>query len=226
MSQKKVLIVVSNHGQLGNTGKPTGWYLPEVAHPYHVFTEKGHSVDFVSPQGGAAPVDPGSVEIFKDDPVCQNFLKNPVFKSLENTPSPSQVNPNNYNVIFCAGGHGPMFDFPENEGLNKLIATVYEAGGIVGAVCHGTVGLVNVKLSNGDYLVKGKKVAGFTNDEEDQIGLSQVVPFLLETRLEERGAIFTKAANWAPHVANDQRVISGQNPASATLVAEEIAKAL
>ena len=127
-----------------------------------------------------------------------------------------------YAAIFFAGGHGTMWDFPDDARLQRLTATIYEKGGVVGAVCHGPAALVNVKLSDGSYLVAGRTVAGFTNEEEEAVGLTKVVPFLLESRMIERGATITKAANFQAHSVADARVVTGQNPASATGVAEKI----
>lgn len=217
----RVLTVVTNHADLGNTGKKTGWYLPEVAHPYDVFVKAGFEVDFVSPQGGQAPMDPGSAEAFKDDPVCQAFLKSGAEK-LRTTMTPSQVDISKYKVIFYAGGHGPMFDLPNNMEIANLCTKAYEAGAIVSAVCHGTVGLVPVKLSNGDSIVKGQTVTSFTNAEEEFMKLTEAMPFLLETKLRELGANFVGAANFQVNVQTSGRIVTGQNPPSASPMAEKI----
>ncbi|KAJ8319026.1 hypothetical protein KUTeg_004117, partial [Tegillarca granosa] len=185
----KVIIVLTNHGDLGKTGNKTGWYLPEVAHPYKVFKAAGWNVTFVSPKGGKAPMDPGSGEMFKEDKDCQEFLSNAgVMKEIENTKKP------NYAVIFYAGGHGPMWDLADDK------AAIYENNGIVGAVCHGTVGLCPVFLSNGSHILKDKS----------------------ETKLTDLGAKFIGVADWQPNVQADGRVITGQNPNSATPVAKKI----
>eukprot|EP01027_Heterolobosea_sp_BB2_P009336 GEZU01013771.1.p1 GENE.GEZU01013771.1~~GEZU01013771.1.p1 ORF type:complete len:229 (+),score=79.03 GEZU01013771.1:113-799(+) len=224
---KKVLFVVTNHDQLGNTGKKTGWYLPEVAHPYQVLKRAGFQIDFVSPNGGHAPVDPGSVTQYADDEESKEFLADEVAKkAIEATLRPDQVRPSDYAAIMYAGGHGPCWDIPDNEAIASIAAQIYEAGGVVSAVCHGPIGLVNIKLSNGDYLVKGKTVTGFTDAEEEIVKLTDVVPFSLEQRLKERSANFTAASPWAAHVESDQRLVTGQNPASAKPMAEEVAKLL
>jgi len=228
MSKKTVLFVLTNHNQLGDTGKQTGWYLPEVAHPYEVFTKAGYQVDFVTPKGGYAPVDPKSVEQFSNDKICTEFLADEKMKNrLQETLNPSQVTPEKYCAIFYAGGHGPLWDVTNNQQLAQLSANLYEKHhGIVSAVCHGPCGLMNIKLGNGDYLVKGKTVTGFTNDEERAVQLEKVVPFLLEDELKERGAQFEHAGQWQPYVRVSDRLVTGQNPASATPMAEAVVKLL
>lgn len=222
MSQK-VLIVLTSHDTLGNTGKETGFYLPEVSHPVDVFDRAGLTIDYVSPKGGKAPM----IGIDRTDPLNATFLDNPEkMAQVENTLNPSQVNPSKYGVIFYAGGHGTMWDFPENADLAHIAATIYEQGGIVSAVCHGPAGLVNIQLSNGDYLVAGKTVSAFTNEEEVAVDLKEVVPFLLEERLAERGATVEKAPNFEAKVAVSDRLVTGQNPASAAGVAEAIVSLL
>ena len=216
---KKILIVVTSHEELGNTGKKTGFYLSEVTHPYDVFTRAGYEVDFVSPKGGKAPID--GVEL--EDPLNKAFLDDPEkVKQVENTLQPSQIELDQYDAIFYAGGHGTMWDFPNNQELAQIAANIYDQGGVVGAVCHGPAGLVNIKLANGEYLIKGKTVSGFTNEEEAAVELTEAVPFLLETKLKEQGAEFSKAANFETHVVTSDRLVTGQNPASAAGVAEQM----
>ncbi|MEO0455405.1 MAG: type 1 glutamine amidotransferase domain-containing protein [Cyanobacteria bacterium P01_A01_bin.114] len=217
MNRKKILMALTNHEALGDTGKTTGFYLSEASHPHKVFTQAGYAVEFVSPQGGKPPID--GYEL--DDPLNKAFIENPqVAAQLSNTLTPADIQPEDYAAIFYAGGHGTMWDFPENEALANIAAAIYEQGGLVGAVCHGPAGLVNIKLTSGDYLVAGKTVNSFTNEEEKAAGLDQVVPFLLESKLVERGAAFKKSPNFECHVESCDRVVTGQNPASATAVAE------
>jgi putative intracellular protease/amidase len=219
----KVLIVLTSHDTLGNTGKETGFYLPEVTHPDAVFEGAGFAVDFVSPKGGKAPM----VGVDLQDPLNKAFLDNPEkISQVENTLNPSQIDPTQYDAIFYAGGHGTMWDFPDNQELAKIAAAIYEQGGVVGAVCHGPAGLVNIKLSNGEYLVAGKTVASFTNEEEAAVGLTDVVPFLLEAKMIERGAEVVKAENFQVQVMVSERLVTGQNPASAKSVGEEMVKLL
>jgi putative intracellular protease/amidase len=221
--KKKILFVVTSHDRKGNTGEPTGYYLSEVSHPWEVLREAGYEIDIVSPKGGKAPVDGFDLK----DPVNKEFWENEASrKKVENTLRPDQVNPENYVAIFYAGGHGAMWDLAENNELASLAARIYEQGGIVSAVCHGPAGLVNIKLSDGTYLVSGKKVNAFTNEEEKAVKLENVVPFSLENKLIERGARFEKSGLWQSHVAVDQRVITGQNPASAKAVAGAVVAGL
>lgn len=220
---KKIVFVLTNHDRKGNTGQPTGFYLPEAAHPWAALDAAGYAVDFVSPQGGAAPMDGA------DDPdsVCQRFLGTPaIMEKIRNTLRPDQAVATDYAGIFYVGGHGTMWDFPDSEDIARLAADIFEAGGIVGAVCHGPAGLVNLKLSDGHYLVGGKRVAAFTDDEERAVNLQSVVPFLLASTLQQRGAIHVPAPNWQANVVVDGRLVSGQNPASAEGVGREMVRLL
>lgn len=220
---KKILFVVTNHEDLGNTGRKTGFYLSEVTHPHRVLTEAGYKIDFVSPRGGKAPMDGVKLE----DPINTAFLDNQErMREIEKTLRPDQINPRDYAAIFYAGGHGTMWDFPDNRELARIANAIYERGGVVAAVCHGPAGLLDVKLSNGKYLVEGKTVASFTNEEETARELHQVVPFLLESKLIERGAKFSKVGMWQPLVVVSERLVTGQNPASAEGVGKAIVKLL
>lgn len=214
---RKILFALTSHGELGDTGRTTGFYVPEVAHPAAVFRAAGLDVDFVSVRGGAPPQD----GVDPDDEVVAAFLADPATKAaLESTRTAAEVAAEDYDVLFYAGGHGAMWDFPGDRDLAGLAAAVHGRGGVVAAVCHGPAGLVDVRLGDGSYLVDGRRVASFTNEEEAAVGLSDVVPFLLETRLLERGAHHTKAADFAEHAVADRRLVTGQNPASAVRVAE------
>jgi putative intracellular protease/amidase len=219
----KVLMVLTSHGELGSTGRRTGFYLPEAAHPWAVFRRAGYDIDYVSPKGGEAPAD----GVDRSDPVQSAFLDDAAARAgIRETLTPQQVDPAEYDAIFYVGGHGTMWDLPDNEALAATATAIYESGGIVGAVCHGPAGLVNVSLSDGSYLVDGRQVAAFTNAEEAAVALDSVVPFLLQSRLEERGAKHSAAANFEPHVVADGRLVTGQNPASAAGVAERIVELL
>ncbi|MEU9889340.1 type 1 glutamine amidotransferase domain-containing protein [Sphaerisporangium sp. NPDC051011] len=211
----KILLALTSHGELGDTGRTTGFYVPEAAHPYRVFTEAGYEVSFASVKGGEPPrdgVDPGDEEIAR-------FLTEQADR-LASTPAAGELDPAEYRAVLFVGGHGTMWDFPGSEEFARLAAAVYESGSVVAGVCHGPAGLVNVRLGDGTYLVDGKEVSAFTNEEEDAVGLSAVVPFSLETRLRERGARFTKGPDFAEHAVADGRLVTGQNPASAARVAE------
>jgi putative intracellular protease/amidase len=221
MTNLRVLFVLTSHAQLGNTGKETGFYLPEVTHPEAEFERAGIEVEFVSPQGGKAPMTGENM----DDPLDRAFLENPVkVAKIEHTLTPAEIDPNRYNAIFYAGGHGTMWDFPDNELLSKIGAAIYDRGGIIGSVCHGAAGLLNIKLSDSTYLIMGKTISSFTNEEEIAVGLNDVVPFLLESMLIDRGANHTKSPNFQTHAEVCDRLVTGQNPASAKEVGAKMVK--
>ncbi|KAJ3086664.1 hypothetical protein HK102_012746 [Quaeritorhiza haematococci] len=230
MTKPKMLFIVSSHDELGKTQKKTGWYLPEVAHPWNILVQH-YDITVASPKGGKAPMDPGSAEAFKNDAESQKFLADVhATKAMDHTRKLTELTDaelDQFVAVVVPGGHGPMFDLPDDEASKRIIAKVFEKGGVVGAVCHGPCALVNVKLSSGDYLIKGKKVTGFTNAEEDAVELSSHMPFMLEDKLQSNGGVFSKAeAMWGGHVVVDGRLVTGQNPASATGMAEEIHKLL
>lgn len=223
MKGLKVLFVLSGHPVKGSTGKPTGWYLSEAAHPWKVLREEGIEIDFMSPEGGKPPVDGFNLE----DPVNKEFWEDPeVQKSISNTYTPDQINIMDYAAIHFVGGHGAMWDFPDNQKIAKLAGELYDNNGIISAVCHGPAGLVNIKLKDGSYLVDGKTVAAYTNAEEEAGGMTEVVPFLLEDKLKERGANHVAAPNKTENVKVDERLVTGQNPASARLVGLKILELL
>ena len=215
----RVLIALTSHSELGDTGRKTGFYASEAAEPWGVFRAAGFDVDVVSVAGGEPPVDGRDEE----DAVQQEFF---AAVDLEKTPTAADLNATDYDAIFYAGGHGTMWDFPGATDLAKLAATIYERGGVVAAVCHGPSALVELKLSDGSYLVDGKDVAGFTNAEEAAVGLTDVVPFLLADELTKRGAKHHPGPDFAPMVVTDGRLVTGQNPASAPSTAEAVTKLL
>lgn len=216
---KKILFVVTSHNTKGSTGEPTGYYLSEVSHPWEVLSEAGYEIDFVSPKGGKAPVDGFDLTA----PVNKKFWENEVAHyKVEHTLAPEAVNPKDYAAIFYAGGHGAMWDLAGDERLAAIATSIYEQNGVVAAVCHGPAGLVNIRLSDGSYLVNGKKINAFTNEEEAAVAMEKVVPFALESKLIERGAKFEKSAPWQTHVVTDQRLVTGQNPQSAKAVGAAI----
>lgn len=221
MSKKKILIVLTSHDRKGN--QPSGYYLSEVSHPHKVFTESGYTVDFTSPKGGKAPVDGFDLS----DPVNAAFWNDAKARhGVEHTQLPASIRPEDYDAIFYAGGHAAMWDLADNTELAALAARIYEQNGVVGAVCHGPAGLVNVKLSNGKYLVAGKDVSAFTNDEERAVKLDGVIPFSLSDKLNERGARHHGVPNFQPKVVVSERLVTGQNPASATGVAQAMVQVL
>ena len=220
--KNKILFVVSSHGKLGDSGRPTGYFLSEVTHPWSVLGEK-FEIDVVSPKGGRPPVDGFDLK----DPINRKFWDNPAWQDqMSATLTPEQVDPNQYRAVFFAGGHGAMFDFPDNVGLQKIVTTIYENGGVVAAVCHGPAGLINVRLSDGTPLIKGKKFDCFTNAEEQENGTVPYMPYLLQDALTEKGGIFDGSSPWSNHVSEDSRVITGQNPMSALSVGKTILKTL
>lgn len=214
---KTILIATTSHDRKGVTGQRTGAYLPEIAHPFAVFARAGFAVHFASVKGGAIPLD--GVE--DADAASRTFLAEHR-QQLDASLAAREVNPRAYDAIFFAGGHGAMWDLPDDAAFQRIAADIYDAGGVVAAVCHGPAALVNVKLSNGNYLVADKAVSAFTNDEERAVQLETVVPFLLANRLVERGARHEAAPNWQANVVVSERLVTGQNPASATGVAEAV----
>lgn len=224
-STDKVLMVLTSHDKMGDTGKPTGFWLAELTHPYFALVDAGYQVDIVSIKGGKAPIDPRSLE--EQDEVNARFLASKtLMDTLENSKPLAGVDASNYRAVVFSGGHGTMWDFPDNPSVQSISTTIYEAGGVVAAVCHGPAALLNIKLSDGSYLIEGKQVTGFSNLEEEQIQLTQVMPFLLQDELIERGASFSKAKPWHEKVVADQRVVTGQNPQSAKKLGETVAKLL
>jgi putative intracellular protease/amidase len=215
----RVLIALTSHSQLGDTGRSTGFYVSEAAEPWSVFTRAGFDVELVSVAGGKPPVD-GFDEA---DATQKQFLAE---ADLDHTRTATELTATDYDVIFYAGGHGAMWDFPGAKDLASLAAGIYENGGVVAAVCHGPAALVELRLTDGSYLVDGKNVAGFTNSEENAVGLTDVVPFLLADELTARGAIHHPAADFTDQVVTDGRLVTGQNPASARSTAEAVTAVL
>jgi putative intracellular protease/amidase len=223
----KILIVITSHDQLGDTGKRTGFWLEEFAAPYYVLKDAGAAITLASPKGGQPPLDPKSdlpenltksTKRFRSDKVAQ--------AELANTTKLADVSAAGFDAVFYPGGHGPMWDMPDNAMSIALIEAFVEANKPVGAVCHAPAAFVNVRRKDGEYLVKGKRVTGFTNAEETAVGLTEVVPFLLEDRLKERGSLYRKGADWAPHVEVDGKLVTGQNPASSGPAAKEMLRLL
>jgi Putative intracellular protease/amidase len=225
---KKILVVLTSVEKYPDLDRPTGLWLGEAVHFVHKVQAAGFKVDYVSPQGGYTPIDPHSLAADMASPIDWQWYHDKAFMNrLGATLKPDQVNPDDYIAIYYAGGHGVIWDFPDNTQLQALSRRIYEQGGVVSSVCHGAVGLLNIKLSDGELLIKGKKVTGFSNEEEELAGLTKHVPYLTETELVKRGAIYQKAdAPWAPFAIADGRLITGQNPASGGSVAELVLKAI
>jgi len=217
----KLLVVITNT-KIDNNNQKTGFWFSELTHFLDVFKDTNYKVDFISPNGGNVSIDPTSIESL--DEVSKNYLNDNLFmKSLKNTKSPLNIEINKFSVIYFVGGHGAMWDFPENIQLQKITAQLYENNGIVSAVCHGTAGLLNVKLSDGNHLIKNKKITGFSNFEEKIVGKTKSVPFLLQDKIEFINANYKK--NLIPFTSNiviDGRILTGQNPNSTTDLANAI----
>ncbi len=223
----KILIILTSHDQLGDTGKKTGFWLEEFAAPYYVLKDAGAAITLASPKGGQPPLDPKSDLPENQTELTKRFRTDTAAQAeLANTKKLADVSADDFDAVFYPGGHGPMWDMPDNATSIALIEAFVNADKPVGAVCHAPVALVNVRGKDGEYLVKGKRVTGFTNAEEEAVGLTAVVPFLLEDRLKERGGIYSKAANWTPYVQVDGKLVTGQNPASSVPGAEELLKLL
>ncbi|HEY6727159.1 MAG TPA: type 1 glutamine amidotransferase domain-containing protein [Polyangiaceae bacterium] len=218
---QRILIATTSHSTKGDTGQPTGAYLSEVAHPYDVFVRAGFSVDLASAHGGEIPLD--GVEDADAD--SRAFLAARAGE-LKQSIAAKDVDANRYDAIFFAGGHGAMWDLPDNADFARVARAIYERGGAVAAVCHGPAALVNITLSDGSYLVAGKRVSAFTNEEEHQVKLADVVPFLLADKLTERGAQHEGVAPWQKHVVVSERLVTGQNPASSAGVAQAVVELL
>lgn len=223
---KKMLVVLTSFPKYPNLARATGLWLGEAVHFVKKVEAAGYQVDYVSPKGGYTPIDPHSLAMA--EAIDWEWYQDKDFMNrLGSTMKPSEVNPDDYAVIYYAGGHGVVWDFPDNEELQALSRRIYENGGIVSSVCHGAVGLLNIELSDGSLLIKGKEVTGFSNAEEKLAELDKYVPYLTEDEMVKRGAIYKKAAEpWLPFAVADQRVITGQNPASGAPVAELVLKAL
>jgi putative intracellular protease/amidase len=223
----KILMVLTSHDQLGNTGKKTGFWLEEFAAPYYVLKDAGAAITLASPKGGQPPLDPKSDLPESLTELTKRFRKDKAAQvELANTKKLSDVSADDFDAVFYPGGHGPMWDMPDNTISIALIEAFVKADKPIGAVCHAPAAIVNVRGKDGEYLVKSKHVTGFTNAEEEVVGLSNVVPFLLEDRLKERGGLYSKGADWAPYVQVDGKLVTGQNPASSRPAAQELLKLL
>jgi putative intracellular protease/amidase len=211
----KILIVLTSHDQLGSTGKKTGFWLEEFAAPYYVLKDAGAAITLASPKGGQPPLDPKSDLPENLTELTKRFrTDNAAQAELANTKKLADVSAADFDAVFYPGGHGPMWDMPDNATSIALIEAFVNADKPVAAVCHAPAAFVNVRRKDGEYLVKGKRVTGFTNAEEKAVGLAEVVPFLLEDRLKERGGLYRKSADWTPHVEVDGKLVTGQNPSS------------
>lgn len=215
---KKILIIVSNANVIGPNNRRTGVFLPEVAHPYAAFEAANYQIDFASLTGDTPYLDALNLA---NDPQNLSFLTGKGWADMQKAVKLSEVNVSAYDAIFIPGGLAPMVDMPQDPTLKKVIKDAYERQSVIGAVCHGPVSLLNVKLSDGTFLLKGKNIVSFTNEEEENYAIADV-PFLLETALTDQGAIFHAAKPWLANSIADGRLVTGQNPASAKGVAEKM----
>jgi putative intracellular protease/amidase len=222
-----ILIVLTSHSQLGNTGKKTGFWLEEFAAPYYVFQDAGATITIASPHGGQPPLDPKSdvpdaqtkdTQRFKADPTAQ--------AALASTLKLSEISASDFDAVFYPGGHGPLWDLAEEPDSIDLIEFMLAAGKPVALVCHAPGVLRHVKTLNSDPIVQGKAVTGFTNTEEQAAGLTEIVPFLVEDMLRANGGNYTKAADWQPYIVHDGLLITGQNPASSAPAAKYLIEQL
>ncbi|MEO9661817.1 MAG: type 1 glutamine amidotransferase domain-containing protein [Maribacter dokdonensis] len=223
----KILFVLTSHDQLGDTGKKTGFWVEEFAAPYYALLDKGAEITVATPKGGQAPIDPSSdtedaqtkdTKRFKEDKEAQEIIAN--------TKVLADVNANDFDAVFYPGGHGPLWDLANDATSIKLIETFNEQEKPIAFVCHAPAALKRVSGTDSNPLVKGKKVTGFTNSEEEAVQLTEIVPFLVEDMLQENGGIYSKKEDWAAYAVQDGNLITGQNPASSELVAEKLLAAL
>lgn len=218
-----ILMVLTSHDQLGDTGRKTGFWLEEFAAPYYVFKDANANVTLVSPKGGQPPLDPKSDEPDAQTDATRRFKKDTdAQNALAHTGKLADVDASKYDAVFYPGGHGPLWDLAKDPHSQKLIQDMLQADKTVAAVCHAPGVLWSAKDASGASVVKGKNVTGFTNSEEDAAGLTKVVPFLVQDRLVENGGAYTKGADWQPHVVTDGALITGQNPASSEPAARAV----
>ncbi len=223
----KVLMVLISHADLGNTGKKTGFWIEEFAAPYYVLADAGAIITVASPKGGQPPVDPKSEEPDAQTPATKRFYQDlQAIDKVANTIKLADLKMDQYDAVFYPGGHGPLWDLANDTNSIALIEHLYNNQKPVAFVCHAPAALVKVNLENGQPLVKGKKVTGFSDTEEEAVGLTTIVPFLLEEELKKLGAIYSKGSDWASYVVEDGLLITGQNPASSEAVAHLLLKAL
>ena len=219
----KILMVLTSHSELGNTGKKTGFWIEEFVAPYYVFLDAGASITIASPKGGQPPIDPSSDTPENQTPAVIRFKADKSLqKILAETQLLSTVSSDDYDAVFYPGGHGPLWDLTNDADSISLIEEFWNSKKSIAAVCHAPAALLNVKDDTGNHLVKGKNITGFTNSEEAAVELTEVVPFLLENELKNKGGIYSKKDDWASYVVKDGMLITGQNPASSEAAAKEL----
>ncbi|HCM45968.1 MAG TPA: type 1 glutamine amidotransferase domain-containing protein [Colwellia sp.] len=220
---KKILMVLTSHDELGNTGKKTGFWVEEFAAPYYAFIDAGVEITLATPKGGQAPIDPTStLADFQTAATDRYDADTNAQAKIASTVLLSSVNESDFDGVFYPGGHGPLWDLTDNADSIALIESFLNAGKAVATVCHASAALLNVKQASGDFAVKGKAVTGFTNSEEEAVQLTEIVPFLVENELIKRGGEYQKAEDWHAFAIQDGLIITGQNPASSALAAEKL----
>ncbi|EIL91253.1 type 1 glutamine amidotransferase domain-containing protein [Rhodanobacter sp. 115] len=223
----KILVVLTSHDQLGDTGKKTGFWLEEFAAPYYAFKDAGADITLASPRGGQPPLDPKSDDPSAQTDATRRFKADKAAQALlANTHKLQDMKAGDFDAVFYPGGHGPLWDLAEDADSIALIQSTLAAGKPVAAVCHAPGVLRHVKSADGQPLVQGKSVTGFTNSEEEAVGLTGIVPFLVEDMLKNNGGHYSKSGDWQPHVVSDGLLITGQNPASSEPVAQALLKML
>ncbi|WP_426174003.1 type 1 glutamine amidotransferase domain-containing protein [Massilia sp. TWR1-2-2] len=216
-----ILMVLTSHDRLGDTGKKTGFWLEEFAAPYYIFKDAGAAITLASPKGGQPPLDPKSDEPDSQTDATRRFKNDPAAQqALANTVALSTVSADDFDTVFYPGGHGPLWDLAKDRHSIQLIEAMNAAGKLVTAVCHAPGIFKDARAADGSPLVKGKQVTGFTNTEEEAVHLTKVVPFLVEDMLKANGGAYSKGDDWAPYVVTDGNLITGQNPASSAPAAE------
>lgn len=219
----KILMVLTSHDQLGDTGEKTGFWLEEFAAPYYVFRDAGAEITLASPKGGQPPLDPKSDAPDAQTSATKRFSSDREAQAeLSGTAKLSDLSADDYDAVFYPGGHGPLWDLAEDPVSIRLIETFFAAGKPVGAVCHAPAVLRHAKQSDGSPLVQGKRVTGFSNSEEAAVQLTDVVPFLLEDELKSKGADYSRAEDWHSYIVQDGNLVTGQNPASSEAAAEAL----
>ncbi|OCH16730.1 dimethylallyltransferase [Aliivibrio sp. 1S165] len=225
--KKRILMVLTSHSDLGNTGEKTGFWIEEFAAPYYVFLDAGINITLASPLGGQPPIDPNSeLENFQTDATRRFDNDESTQQTLASTHTLSDIKADDYDAVFYPGGHGPLWDLVDDKNSIALIETLLNSNKPVAAVCHAGAVLLNAKDTAGQSIVKDKAVTGFSNTEEEAVALTDIVPFLLEDELKKQGGDYQKVSDWAPFVIQDGLIITGQNPASSESTAEKLLLAL
>ena len=219
----KILIVLTSHSELGDTGGKTGFWIEEFATPYYLLKDEGMEITLASPKGGQPPIDPKSDDSDNQTPSTIRYNADAeLLKKMANTLKLDAVSANDYEAVFYPGGHGPLWDLATDASSIALLEAFWKSKKPIAAVCHAPSVLLNVKDGKGEPVIKGKRVTGFTNSEEEAVKLTKIVPFLLEDELTKKGGIYSKKENWASYMVRDGLLITGQNPASSEAVAKEM----